>query len=225
MKKEKKKEYCHLSQPKCNKDLLIQEFFTLEIPLFLRQIKVSNKRNPIYYSNRPGRGRRTTIPKKYANNYFNTEGYLIDNIGDRIIANFISVGTPKYQAINNQFIYAGNNITRRIIVSGLKDFLKPFVEKIDIIHKVPLIIECEIFTPPGLANWDIENISTIYSKVLNDLLVSEGKIKDDSIRYITKPAAGALYVPIESDNERKLVYKFYKDDRFEIQQLKLWERE
>lgn len=167
--------------------------------------------------------RKTKIPKKYKNYKFNTEGYLINENGNRIVANAKSAGTPKYQAINNQFIYAGNYSVRMNIVNGLKKFLLPYVQQVPIITTLPIIIECEIYQVPGRNNWDIENFGVIYSKVFNDLLVSEGKIPDDSIRYITKPGSGPLYTPIENIEDRKMVFYFIHDNREVIQQYKLWE--
>jgi hypothetical protein len=189
-------------------------------------VEISRSQKPIYYSKNKGNLRKTDIPKSILkkSSGYDLDGYLLNADGNRIIANPGRVGKPKYQAINNQFIYAGNSyITRLVIVNGLKDFLRPYVDQIPVIDKLPLIIDCEIITTVGRGNWDIENFGVIYSKVFNDLLVSEGKIPDDSIRYITKPGSGPIFTPTASENDRQMIFTFYQDLRQEVQQLKLWE--
>jgi len=187
------------------------------------KVTLSKKRKPIYYNKNPGKLRKTKIPKRYKNNLTDIEGYILDEAGNRIMANSRSAGTPKYLSINNQHIYAGNYLTRVRIVNGLKEFLYPYVVNLPIIRELPVIIDCELFTIPGAANWDIENFGVIYSKVFNDLLVSEGKIPDDSVRFITQPGSGPKFTPVASIDDRKIIYTFYQDLRAEVQQLKLWE--
>lgn len=187
------------------------------------KVMLSKSRKAVYYSRIPGRLRKTKIPRRLENNATDIEGYLIDDKGERIAANIRTAGTPKYLSINNQHIYAGNYITRLQIVNGLKEFLLPYVQQLPKIEELPLIIDCELFTPQGTANWDIENFGVIYSKVFNDLLVREEKIPDDSVKFITQPGSGPKFTPVESMEDRKIVYTFYQDLRQDIQQLKLWE--
>lgn len=186
-------------------------------------MQTSKSRKPVYFSKFAGKCRKTQIPNKYLEKYgFDIEGYLVDVNGQRIIANYRSVGTPKYQAINNQFIYSGNYRVRLTIVDGLKIFLSPYARSVPVFEKLPVIIECELHTTPGKADWDLENFGTIYSKVLNDLLVTYGKLPDDSIRFVTKPGSAPLFVPIKDYEQRKFVFNFYHDNRADIQQLHLF---
>jgi hypothetical protein len=68
-----------------------------------------------------------------------------------------------------------------------------------------------MFDVPGKADWDLDN-KWIYLKVFQDLLVGEGIIPDDNIKYVSK-AASMEFFPVQDEGERKLVFTLKSDTR------------
>jgi hypothetical protein len=69
----------------------------------------------------------------------------------------------------------------------------------------------ELHNITGEGNWDLDNL-WIYTKCIQDLLVEEGIMPDDNIQFVSKPAAPEFF-PISNEEDRKLVFKIYKDER------------
>ena len=63
----------------------------------------------------------------------------------------------------------------------------------------------------GKADWDLDN-KWIYLKVFQDLIVNEKLIPDDNIKYVSK-AASMEFFPVETTEERKLVFTITTDTR------------
>ena len=189
---------------------LIQE---IVIPEYLTHVLLSKKRKTIYYSIH---GKRKP-PKKYLNNpsfTIDNKGYLRNRVtGDYVVANFRAAGTPKYQKINGQDFYSGfgSPHVRNKIVGEIKKFFKPFLRGIPKITEFPIQFEMELHTTIDEGNWDLDNL-WVYTKCFQDVLVSMKIIPDDNIQFITKSGAPEFF-PVKTPQERKIVYKIYKDER------------
>lgn len=185
----------------------------ITIPEYITKVALSESRRPVYYSIK---GKRKP-PNKYKKNpmyMIDKQGYLrYRPTGDKVLANKKVAGTPKFQKINGQDFYSGfGSYQLRIkIVAGIKNSFRRFVKMLPTITEFPVQFEMELHNIPGEANWDLDNL-WIYTKCFQDLLVEEGVIPDDNIQFVTKPAAPEFY-PIKDENERKLVFKIYKDER------------
>ena len=168
---------------------------------------MSNSRRPKYYLSSE------RIPKKYAGYDFDRKGRLITPDGQLILRNARSVNTPRMRKINGQEFYSG--VTRpalRVkIVNAIKDSFRPYIQDLPRFKEFPIQIECCFYDIPGRADWDLDN-KWIYCKVFQDLLVQEGKLPDDNIKYVSKAAAMEFY-PVESEEERQLVFHIKDDTR------------
>ena len=172
---------------------------------------MSNRRRPTYYTSKD------RIPKKYQDPsfHFDRKGRLCTEDGQPIIRNAKTVNTPRMKKINGQDFYAGSTrpVIRVKIVNAIKDSFRPYLRKIHKIpkEKYPIQISCEMYDVPGKADWDLDN-KWIYLKVFQDLLVQEKIIVDDNITYISK-AASMEFFPVETTEERKLVFHITSDTR------------
>ena len=185
----------------------------ITIPEYITRVALSKSRRPVYYSTKGKRKPPKTLLKNplYV---VDKQGFLrYRPTGDKVVANKKVVGTPKYQKINGQDFYSGfgSQFERIAIVSGIKNFCRPFITKLPILTEFPVQFEMELHTVIGQANWDLDNL-WIYTKCIQDLLVETGKMPDDNIQFVTKPAAPEFF-PTKTEEERKLVFKIYKDER------------
>jgi hypothetical protein len=178
------------------------------IPQYITKVALSESRRPVYYSTT---GKRKP-PKKLLKDKLYTvdkKGYLrYRPTGDKKV-----VGTPKYQKINGQDFYSGfgSHHLRMKIVAGIKNFCRPFIKSLPKITEYPVQFEMELHNITGEGNWDLDNL-WIYTKCIQDLLVEEGIMPDDNIQFVSKPAAPEFF-PISNEEDRKLVFKIYKDER------------
>lgn len=184
---------------------------TIEIPEFIEYVKMSNSRRPTFYKSTD------KLPKKYQNSsfFFDKKNRLCTEDGTPIVRNARSVGTPRLKKINGQDFYAGSTrpVIRVKIVNAIKDSFRPYLNNVYKIpsDKYPIQISCAMYDVPGKADWDLDN-KWIYLKVFQDLLVQMKLIPDDNIRYVSK-AASMEYYPVETTEERKLVFTITSDDR------------
>lgn len=186
----------------------------ITIPEYITKVKLSEKRQAKYYN---VKGKKK-IPDKYLKD---KKRYLIDGggfirdkfTGNKVIANSRSVGTPKYSKINGQAFYSGfgSFAVRMAIVAGIKNFFKPFLRGIPPITEYPVQFEMELHAPIEEGNWDLDNL-WIYTKCFQDMLTDMKILVDDNIQFVTKPAAPEFF-PVKTMEERKIVFKIYKDDR------------
>lgn len=179
----------------------------ITVPKYIKHVTLSKKRRAKYYS------RKSKIPKKYQGLPFNAKGQLVDKLGNPIIANPRVVGTPRLKKINGQDFYKGTDSPhiRSKVVSEIKSFLKPFVLKAAKVEEFPVQIKLELHDVIGVGNWDLDNL-WIYNKCMQDVLVDVGILPEDNVMYVTAAAAPEFY-PIEDEEDRKLVFKIYKDER------------
>lgn len=148
--------------------------------------------------------------------------YLCDKEGKRIIANPNQVGKPRVKNINGQALYNGfiSKQQRNKLMIAIKEQFRQFSMSCPEIKKFPLLMEVEVHDTPvdmdfsNGQDWDLGNRIFPYTKAFEDVLKSSDCriIEDDSIWYITGPAA-PLFVPVDNTADRKLVYKFYLDRR------------
>lgn len=177
----------------------------------------SNSKRPKYYSSTPGRGRVNKLPKKMEKEGYSIdiEGYYLDKTMQRVVANTKTVGKPGTIPINAQVFYVGKPFQRMIIKNFVQEYLDPFVAQMPVID-YPLYMESEIHAMYQHRLPDMNNIGYVWDKILTDVMVKHGKIVDDSPLYLTKPGSAPLYCPVETEEERKIVIRFYKDLRSEI---------
>lgn len=209
--------------------------FEVVCPDYPTKIKLSNKRRPKYYK----ANSKKELPKKYQDkskydfkksvkNKLVSDINLWDlNTNKKVIANPRSVGTPRYQQINGQYLYSGfsSPFTRNKIVTALHEYFMERIFKSGIkpvkIEKFPLLCKVGLYTFIGKADWDLSNL-WIYYKTFEDCLVKSKIIPDDSILYITGAGACTL-VPIKEDNPnhiKKIIFRYYEDKRLVISEIK-----
>jgi len=201
---------------------LFKKVYTLELPQFVTHVVTSQKRRPKYYSSIAGVGRVNKLPKRLEKEGYTVDkfGFYLNKQGERIVANTRSVGTPKQVAINAQVLYVGKPWERVAMKNCLEEFFTPYVKEMPVFN-FPIAMDCELHTLATYHTADLNNTGYIYEKVLTDVMVKQGKIFDDSIPYVTKPGSSPLFIPVESEDQRKLVYHIYQDLRPEILQMKL----
>jgi len=199
-------------------DKNFKHIYTLEIPKYITSVQTSKSIRPKYYSNVAGIGRVNKCPKKLEGAQVDNKGFYLDKYGNKIIANTKSVGKARQVPINAQILYVGSTWNRVAIKNGLEEFF------IDYIKDMPIFIgsiamECEIHIITGHSQADLDNLGYMYGKVLTDTMVNMGRLVDDKVPYVTKPCSAPLFYPVDSFDDRKLVYHFYQDERPEILKL------
>ena len=180
---------------------------SITVPKYIKHVVLSKKRRAKYYT------KKSKIPKKYQGLPFNNKGILVDKLGNPVIANPRVVGTPRLKKVNGQDFYKGTDSPhiRSKVVNEIKSFLKPFVVGIEPITTYPVQIKLEMHDVIGVGNWDLDNL-WIYNKCMQDVLVDTGVLAEDNVMYVTAAAAPEFY-PVDTEDDRKLVFKIYKDER------------
>ena len=207
-----------------SKNNLIVEF---TIPLYIRQYIKSKSVRTKFYS------KESKLPssfedKKYYWKDFKVisagkkviKEYLVDDKGERIVANESKAGKPKVENINGQGIYNGKikEHDRNNMITQIHNSFKPYVATISKITSYPIRIDVYMFDQIEDAvftrhqDWDVDNRFLPYGKALSDVLKSEGKIDEDNRYYITEPPH-PIFVPVDDKEDRKLVVRIFKDDR------------
>jgi hypothetical protein len=180
---------------------------SITVPKYIKHVVLSKNRRAKYYT------KKSKIPKKYQGLPFNNKGILVDKLGNPVIANPRVVGTPRLKKVNGQDFYKGTDSPhiRSKVVNEIKSFLKPFVDGIEPITTYPVQIKLEMHDVIGVGNWDLDNL-WIYNKCMQDVLVDTGVLAEDNVMYVTAAAAPEFY-PVDNEDDRKLVFKIYKDER------------
>lgn len=195
--------------------------FELIIPDYPISAVVSKATRPKYYSVTPGRGRVKKLPKalEKAGYTIDLDNFYLDKNGERVISNTKKVGKPGTIPINAQVFYVGKPFQRMAIKNFLTSYLTPFVQKMSKID-YPVYIESEIHAPYEHRLMDMNNIGYVWDKILTDIMVTEKVLFDDDPLYITRPGSAPLFCPVDNFEDRKIVFKFYKDTRKEIELLR-----
>lgn len=161
---------------------------------------------------------KTKLAKVYSGEYkWNSQGYLQEVDGDRILANPRSAGKPNYYNLSgNKFISSKNVHLRNKLKNGLKSFYKPFIEsqlRPFENDEFPLGITWKIFTVPD-RNGNLFDLSNLffYRKYFEDALfdVEPPIIPDDNIEYIVYHQK--YIIPVEEWEDRKFVFEFHRKD-------------
>jgi hypothetical protein len=193
----------------------------ITVPKYMREFKLSNKKMPVYYK------RKDKLPKTFQTSDYSfykfatlKEEILIHTATKtRIVKNANKVGKPNMKVISGQMLYNnelfGN--ARNLLMMQIKKMFEEIIAGASKINSYPIIIELEVhdvvyskFSNNML--WDVGNRVFPYNKAFEDSLTFCGIIDDDNVLKITGPPR-PLFYPIENEEERKLVYKIYKDTR------------
>jgi hypothetical protein len=195
--------------------------FELELPEYPISAITSKAKRPKYYSSVPGRGRVNKLPKTLEKKGYSIdlEDYYVDKNGERVVANTRTAGKPGTLPINAQIFYVGKPFQRMAIKNFLTEYLTPYVKKMKKID-YPVYIESEVHAMYEHRLMDMNNVGYVWDKILTDIMVSEGVLVDDDPLYVTRPGSAPLYIPVKTFEDRKLVFRFYKDNRKEIQELR-----
>lgn len=204
----------------------------ITIPEFITRVQISKKRRAKYYSKYKGKGVSKKVPKKYrGDDYsYNKNGWLVDQNGQRVIANPRVAGKPKYQVLSGNKLLSGYGSphVRARLVHELRKFYRPFVQnhikQYGEITTFPLRVEWDCYTVvEEEPNWDAGNLF-FYYKYFEDALHKDAEdepekykalIPEDSVKYITYPAMPKI-IPVDNWEDRKFEFKFYYDDRKEL---------
>ena len=138
-----------------------------------------------------------------------------------------NVGRNKYIKVNNQNVYNGklNRFARSIAVDNLHKWVatkiscKPIKKYPVKIHYIFNVVynhgaiskrsDNIIWKPhkPGYkANWDLDNLFTLWMKVINDTLVEKSILKDDTVDYLNGVIVDIKFVKDLED--RSILIKF-----------------
>ncbi len=190
----------------------------INIPQYPDKVMTAKARRPVFYVSTESRVRgKYIIPHSFlvSDRYaFNEDGVLIDTrTGEPKLANPKTTGTPRYWVVNFQDIW-NQNITkqdRAMKVDKLKAILRPYISKIKPLPKSAYPIELNIILYDITMPVDISNRGAVYTKVIEDMLVEEGKIPDDCPLYIN--CSGRVkYVCVESLEEKRMEIRLLKSD-------------
>lgn len=219
-----------------------ENFITqITIPKFITKVQVSKKRRAKYYNKYKGKGVKKKVPKKYrGDDYkYNKNGYLVDEHGARVIANPRTAGKPRYMILSGNRLLSGYGSphVRAKLVRELKNFYRPFVQEHIREHgqiKIfPIHVQWDLYTTVEEPfDWDVSNLF-FYYKYFEDCLFEQTDendkhavyykgeklrqmIPDDSIKYVTS-SPGPTIIPVDNWEDRKFIFKFYHDDRKQLQ--------
>jgi hypothetical protein len=181
---------------------------------------VSKKRRAKYYTNENYRGIQgnRNVPRKYLNKpdeyIFNEEGILIykhNNLS--IIANPRVAGQPRYWVINFQDIYNQkvSEQFRATVVNKLKYELRLYINSITVITIEDFPIEISICIFDIEMPIDISNKGVMYIKCIEDILVEEGIIPDDSIKYVNC-SGRTKFIKVDKEEDIKMEVYISKSD-------------
>ena len=180
------------------------------IPNYEEKVPISKRRRAKYYKKRDLS--KNNIAKKYTNGVkngtysYDKQGYLVDENKNRILANPLSAGTPKFWTINGQRMYDGtlHYTARSKITRWMHEYLEQFIQELPEIKLQKgefLRVWVDMYKPLAVQNWDCDN-QWPWTKWFLDTCVELGKIPDDSIQ-IVRSSGQITYIP---SNERKLVF-------------------
>jgi len=186
----------------------MKQLLNVEIPNYLTHVMLSRSRPAIYYT------RKTRIPFKYQNSDygFNDYGILVCALyGNPVIANPITAGKPKYKKINGRDFLSGKispDVRSRMVTEMKRFYLPHFLKKKKI--REACKIKLEIFNSVGEGNQDLDNMSWILVKVIQDVLVDAEILQEDNKQVIK--GFEVVFVPTHSTDERKLIVTIFSFD-------------
>lgn len=190
------------------------------IPDYPDKVLISKARRPVYYVSKDAQVKgKTEIPKSFHDRkkyYFDERGILVDrDSGKPKLANSKTAGQPRYWVVNFQQIWNGSIAKhgRSSRVDKLKEALQPYLTKKDIVPitqwEYPVAIEIFIYDTEFPV--DVSNRGVLYIKVIEDLLVTEGILKDDSAEYVND-SGRVKYIRIGDKKDKKMVINILSSD-------------
>lgn len=203
----------------------------IEIPLYPMKIVLSEERAARYYTKK----HKDLLPKYMKEGlakekFYWKSNYLFETAtNERVVKNKRVVGKPKYFPLSGNAFASGLPFQLRSkIVHELHTFYFPFVQKMKKFTSFPIAVEWQFHSVMSDPLYDLSNM-WFYYKYFEDVLhmteiVISGKrleleplIPDDNYLYVTKPGAPIFY-PVKTLEQRKFVFRFYKDNRKIIQE-------
>lgn len=214
--------------------------FEVTVLLYTRKVQTTKTRRATYYNEGdklPKKYQDGLEKKEYLWMFIKERKgiVLVDSGGDPVIKNSKSVGSPRYKSIKGNDLHTlrMKDYERSKIIKAIKEDFKKATEHLKEIEPVlfPIRLTCEVHHPivdPETRGqeWDLDNHALWYMKVFPDVLCgcpykdANGKmayeskriIPDDTLKYITQPPV-PIFVPVETINDRKLVFRAYTDTR------------
>jgi len=180
------------------------------IPNYEDKIPISQKRRAKYYKKADYTAKK--MPKKHISKiksghlHFDKQGYLVDDNKNRVLANPLVAGKPKYWTLNGQRIYDGSlhYTARSKVARWMHEYLAEFIDQLPVIN-IPkgcyLRVWIDMYKPADRLNWDCDN-QWPWTKWFLDTLVEKGKIPEDSVEYV-RSSGQISYIP---SDDRKLVF-------------------
>ena len=187
------------------------------------RILTAKARRPIYYVDSSSKIKgRTVIPPSYLNidKYYFKEGILHSKkTGCPQLANPTLAGQPRYWVVNFQDIWNQSlaKQQRAMMVDKLKDILRPYIKTLVPLTQFPIEISLIIFDEACPV--DISNKGVIYTKVIEDLLVKEGIIPDDSVQYVN--CSGRTKFILVEKSQKKMEIHITKSDIYPYAEYQL----
>lgn len=180
------------------------------IPDYPDKVLISKARRPVYYVKEGSSVRgKTQIPTSFLKNknkyYFDSRGVLMNKVtGEAKLANPKSAGEPRYWVVNFQQIWNGSIAKhgRNNRVEKLKEILRPHFTRVLPVLVYPVAIEIFIYDTEFPV--DVSNRGVIYTKVIEDLLVTEAILLDDSAKYVND-SGRVKYIKVEDKKDKKMV--------------------
>lgn len=190
------------------------------IPDYPDKVLISKARRPVYYVKEDSSVRgKTDIPKSYRNRkkyYFDDKGVLRHmKTGEAVLANSRTAGTPRYWVVNFQQIWNGSIAKhgRSSRVEKLKEVLAPYFSKIEPIAQYegvyPVAMEIMIYDTEFPV--DVSNRGVLYTKIIEDLLVTEGILVDDSAQYVND-SGRVKYIKVADKKDKKMIINILSSD-------------
>jgi hypothetical protein len=192
-----------------NHETNLKQIWKLTIPNYEDKIPISQKRRAKYFKNTDAKSK---LPKKHIEKIksghfkYDKQGFLIDTNKNRVLANPLVAGKPKYWTLNGQRIYDGSlhYTARSKVARWMHEYLGAYIKDLPVI-KIPkgcyLRVWIDMYKPDDNMNWDCDN-QWPWTKWFLDTLVECGKIPEDNVQFI-RSSGQITYIP---SDERKLVF-------------------
>lgn len=185
------------------------------VPDYPDKVLTAKARRPIYYILTTSKSKgRTDVPKSFLNidkYYFNKEGILYSKkTQEPQLANPQLAGKPRYWVVNFQDVWNQSlaKQQRAMVIDKLKNVLRPYIKNLGPIKIFPIEISITLYDDHCPV--DISNRGAIYTKVIEDLLVKEGIIPDDSVQYVNC-SGRTKFIPVER-SDRRMEIRITKSD-------------
>jgi len=193
------------------------------IPDYPDKVLISKARRAVYYVKEGSSVRgKTDIPKSYKNRkkyYFDDDGVLRNVKTEApVLANSRTAGTPRYWVVNFQQIWNGSIAKHGR--SSRVDKLKEELSKSIVGHNPSILrpinpseypVAMEIFIYDTEFPVDVSNRGVLYTKIIEDLLVTWGILQDDSAQYVND-SGRVKYIKIADKKDKKMIINILSSD-------------